>query len=159
MPEERKISPAVAIIPIALGGVAIAGLAVIALAEEEPPPDAVPEVGVSIAWQSDPEFTVGSTHNAKVAISNPTPWGWTYIVGLILGGVTLDTKEVSVSGGGSKVVTFTVSFPNEGTYSVVIDVAEETTETFLGSFPFEPVVVVPEAPEIPDVEIVSLTWE
>lgn len=156
MPEKEKGLPTPLAIAMVLAGLLGGAYALTQMVKAKPPPDAVPEVGVSIAWQSDPEFTVGSTHNAKVAISNPTPWAWTYIVGLILGGVTIDTKEVSVSGGGSKVVTFTVSFPNEGTYSVAIDVAEKTTETFLGSFPFEPVVVVP---EIPDVEIVSLTWE
>jgi len=147
---------------VAIGAGLAAGLAGLVFlatrAQANPPPeDAYPDVQVAMGWHSDPEFTVGSTHSAVVTLGNPTPWDWKYIVDLLVGDQVVGSKEVSIPALGSKDASFTITFPEEGTFSVVVEVTEKSRGIFLGAFSFDPVVVLPVPPE-PEIEVVGITW-
>lgn len=101
------------------------------------------------------EFYAGSEHSAHIAISNPTPWDWTYGLTLHVGSMAI-SREVAVAAGKSGQVIIPVVMPSTpAELPVSLSVKEVTTGEALGSYDFETISVVTQ-PQ-PDVEV-TLGW-
>lgn len=100
------------------------------------------------------EALVGDTVTITVYVSNTGEVTGTYAPALTINGVTVETKDVSVPGGASETVTFTVVKEEAGTYSIGVDGLTQslTVKARL-------TVISPEGPKIPPSEMVYRDYE
>ena len=87
-----------------------------------PPPPARPAAFVSSDLSITPaEVAIGETVTISILVTNTGDLEGTYQATLKIDNVVVDTKEVTLAGGDSETVTFTVSKDVAGTYTVTVD--------------------------------------
>jgi hypothetical protein len=116
-----------------------------------------PQVKVELLEMADPTFEAGSSHSAKVRLTNPTAKQFTYSVELYLGVAKVATSgagSVTIPAGSYVDVTFAVVMPAaEASYPVFLDVWSDST--LLKHYQGTENVTIAIAPAI---EVGPITW-
>ena len=97
-----------------------------------------PGVQVALEWDESGPYAPNTSHIVTITLHNPTQQDWIYSHALLIGGYNQGNYFGNlITAGQSLTKPMGVLIPPEyGTYSVVVEVSEDTTGQSLGSFSF-----------------------